>query len=288
MAKRKTIDAAGFKLPTPKREPLSPDAIEAFASRGGTVVSLQAHGTASLQAHETAPRGQSSEGQSAADEPRHPSIPASSQAFKAEGLQAHDATALQAVESAASQHRSPSTPQYHELAGPQSHDVATLQSYEPADSQLSELASSQNRAIAGLQARDAAESPALGSSPPREFATLQSRELDSSTPRELATLQSREAASPPHHELGEGRAAPTASTPVRPPSPVENGALDLSLTRPRSGTGDFPYVRRDGVATRSTSVHLELDLHHRLRLRALEENRSMSSVIADAVRNYLA
>jgi hypothetical protein len=57
--------------------------------------------------------------------------------------------------------------------------------------------------------------------------------------------------------------------------------------RPRSGTGDQPYMRRDGSATRSTTIHLEVELHHKLRLRALDENRSMSEVVADAVKAYL-
>ena len=67
----------------------------------------------------------------------------------------------------------------------------------------------------------------------------------------------------------------------------DNAPLDVSRVRPRSGTAATPYVRSDGTETRSTSVHLEVTLHRRLRLRALEENRSMSDIIAAALVDYL-
>lgn len=56
----------------------------------------------------------------------------------------------------------------------------------------------------------------------------------------------------------------------------------------RSGTQATPYVRSDGEATRSTTVHFPVDLHQKLRVEAAKSGVHMSSIVAEAVREWFA
>lgn len=62
--------------------------------------------------------------------------------------------------------------------------------------------------------------------------------------------------------------------------PLERAAPSAS----RSGTHAAPHVRADGQATRSTTVHLPVDLHQELRLEAAHRGEHMSAIVAEAVR----
>jgi hypothetical protein len=56
----------------------------------------------------------------------------------------------------------------------------------------------------------------------------------------------------------------------------------------RSGTQAEPYRRaRDGQVTRSTTVHLPVDLLQQLRMQAATREVHMSAIVADAVRDWL-
>jgi hypothetical protein len=56
----------------------------------------------------------------------------------------------------------------------------------------------------------------------------------------------------------------------------------------RSGTQAEPYVRaRDGQATRSTTIHLPVGLHQRLRMEAAEREVHMSAIVTEAVSAWL-
>lgn len=84
-----------------------------------------------------------------------------------------------------------------------------------------------------------------------------------------------------------------APSPARPPKARAlkkarpSGATAATVGRTRSGTGDQPYVRADGVETRSTTVHFPVELHQRVRVQSISENRSMSDLVTDAVLRYL-
>lgn len=54
----------------------------------------------------------------------------------------------------------------------------------------------------------------------------------------------------------------------------------------RSGTQAEPYVRADGQATRSTTVHFPVDLHQKLRVEAAKRGVHMSAIVAEAVRQW--
>jgi hypothetical protein len=55
----------------------------------------------------------------------------------------------------------------------------------------------------------------------------------------------------------------------------------------RSGTASAPHIRKDGQATRSTTVHLPVDLHGELRVVAAERGLHMSAVVEEAARMWL-
>jgi len=105
-----------------------------------------------------------------------------------------------------------------------------------------------------------------------------------------APKRARKSAKPQNRKPAKSQNRKPAKSQNRKPAKSrtpDNAPLDVSRVRPRSGTAATPYVRSDGTETRSTSVHLEVTLHRRLRLRALEENRSMSDIIAAALVDYL-
>jgi predicted transcriptional regulator len=55
----------------------------------------------------------------------------------------------------------------------------------------------------------------------------------------------------------------------------------------RSATKADPYVRKDGTATRGTTVYLPIDLADRLRRFAFGRDRKQSDVVAAALEQYL-
>jgi hypothetical protein len=63
---------------------------------------------------------------------------------------------------------------------------------------------------------------------------------------------------------------------------------EVSANAARSGTQAAPYVRSDGEATRSTTVHFPVDLHQKLRVEAAKSGVHMSSIVAEAVREWFA
>lgn len=146
----------------------------------------------------------------------------------------------------------------------------------PTKKPRADLPPEEVEAFAGTkpQARKTASSP-----------TTKAQESASSQDLEPTASQSGEPASSqaPKPEASQDRKASSSRKKRRGASPQAP-----KLVRPRSGTGDQPYKRADGTATRSTTVHLEVSLHRDLRIRALEENRSMSDVVSSAVEAYLA
>lgn len=55
----------------------------------------------------------------------------------------------------------------------------------------------------------------------------------------------------------------------------------------RVGSLDKPYRKKDGVSTSSTTIHLPVDMHKRLRTAAVDRNVHMSKIVADAVAAWL-
>lgn len=76
-------------------------------------------------------------------------------------------------------------------------------------------------------------------------------------------------------------------------APKRKKATEAAGPRPepsaaRSGTQAAPYVRSDGEATRSTTVHFPVDLHQKLRVEAAKRGVHMSAIVAEAVREWFA
>ncbi len=53
------------------------------------------------------------------------------------------------------------------------------------------------------------------------------------------------------------------------------------------GSWSNPRIRRDGVATRATSVHLPIDLAEELEAMRFKTNRRLSDLIAEGMRQWL-
>lgn len=93
-------------------------------------------------------------------------------------------------------------------------------------------------------------------------------------------MQSHGAASSPCCKLV--RVSKPKSSKASPAHP--EGASSVA----RSGTQAEPYVRADGQATRSTTVHFPVELHQKLRVEAAKRGVHMSSIVAEAVREWFA
>lgn len=80
---------------------------------------------------------------------------------------------------------------------------------------------------------------------------------------------------------------------ARQASPAGARASELAssqageLPARRSATKADPYVRKDGTATRGTTVYLPIDLADRLRQFAFARDRKQSDVVAAALEQYL-
>lgn len=55
----------------------------------------------------------------------------------------------------------------------------------------------------------------------------------------------------------------------------------------RVGSLDKPYRKKDGVSTSSTTIHLPVDIHKRLRTAAVDRNVHMSKIVTEAVVAWL-
>lgn len=81
-------------------------------------------------------------------------------------------------------------------------------------------------------------------------------------------------------QKAEGIASKTPGKKAKAKMPAVEGA--------GGGTVSAPRVRRkDGVATRSTTVTLPVDLAEKLRDRAFRDRRKQSAVVAEALAHYL-
>ena len=62
-----------------------------------------------------------------------------------------------------------------------------------------------------------------------------------------------------------------------------------AVTRKRGAwTKDEPYTRKDGTATRGTTIYLPVELAERLRRFAFEQDRKQNAIITEAIEAYLA
>ncbi len=104
---------------------------------------------------------------------------------------------------------------------------------------------------------------------------------------EAVALETRWAA---RDALPAGVALPPVA-PTKPASSPREAPAEPSgraVTRKRGAWSKAePYVRKDGTATRSTTVYLATDLADRLRRFAFEAERRQSEVIAEALAEYL-
>lgn len=55
----------------------------------------------------------------------------------------------------------------------------------------------------------------------------------------------------------------------------------------RRGTASTPHTRKDGVQTRTMSVAMPTELHKRLKVRSVEDDVTMSALVALAVEQLL-
>lgn len=116
-----------------------------------------------------------------------------------------------------------------------------------------------------------------------EFESRQERRTETKPPeleepRPTEELQTRGVASSQRH----------AVAPVQVPTPGEPTAESLPVRRSRgSWTRAKPYVRADGVATRSTTIYLPVGLAEALRRYAFESDRRQSDVVEEALTALL-
>jgi hypothetical protein len=120
--------------------------------------------------------------------------------------------------------------------------------------------------LAELEDRAEARGNAVAGAALDEPASSQAHEPASSQAHEPASLQTHEAAEP------------------QPRKPATSRARASSVSR--SGTQAAPYVRTDGQQTRSTTLHLELDLHQELRMEAARRGVHMSAIVNDVLRQW--
>lgn len=86
--------------------------------------------------------------------------------------------------------------------------------------------------------------------------------------------------------------APTV-IPSSPPAPTRKPREPTQAREPaslqaRQGTMSTPHVRKDGLETRSTTIHFPVELHQQLRMRAAADGRRISEMVAEAVQEWLA
>lgn len=115
-----------------------------------------------------------------------------------------------------------------------------------------------------------------------EFERRQERRLDAT--REEPTPRAVDAAL---HDAEAGRSQRVASATAQPRSRADVPASNGVRRSRGSWTRAQPYVRADGVATRSTTVYLPVALGEALRRFAFEADRRQSEVIEEALSMYL-
>jgi hypothetical protein len=97
----------------------------------------------------------------------------------------------------------------------------------------------------------------------------------SRTPRAQAPRAARRSA--------RDKAAKAGATDASKPAQGKRGAQE---SVGRFGTQAKPYIRADGQATRSTSIHLPVELYRRLRIAAATRGVHMSAIIAEALGDW--
>lgn len=86
----------------------------------------------------------------------------------------------------------------------------------------------------------------------------------------------------------ESSQARTTAPRQAPPAEPSPGAEDRAVVRKRGAwTKDLPYQRKDGTATRSTTVYLPVELAERLRRYAFERDTKQNAIVTDAIEAYL-
>jgi hypothetical protein len=107
--------------------------------------------------------------------------------------------------------------------------------------------------------------------------------LDSTTDSEVVAKLPTAIHSAPSEAEPQLEAVPT--TPEIAPPPVPTLATGRSRGR---GTKEEPRVRaKDGERLRQTSIHLPVDLHKRVRKYAFDQEVTLSTVMVDAIQEWL-
>ena len=81
-----------------------------------------------------------------------------------------------------------------------------------------------------------------------------------------------------------------ARTTAKRQAPVEapHGAGERAVTRKRGAwTKETPYTRKDGTATRGTTVYMPVELAERLRRYAFTEDTKQNAIMVAAIAAYL-
>lgn len=83
-------------------------------------------------------------------------------------------------------------------------------------------------------------------------------------------------------------APPTSPVPTISRSPIASlQARELASSQARQGTVAKPHVRRDGQATRGTTVHFPVEVHQQVRMTAAAMDRRISDIVSEAVVDWL-
>lgn len=80
-----------------------------------------------------------------------------------------------------------------------------------------------------------------------------------------------------------------ADPPVEAPLPYRTAVRPRPPPAPVSGPGSWanPRVRKDGIATRTTTVHLPLDVAARLDEVRIRTHRRLADILTEAAREWL-
>ena len=84
-------------------------------------------------------------------------------------------------------------------------------------------------------------------------------------------------------ERADARQAAPAGASLQARKPARNGAS----SRDRAFSKDKPYVRRDGTATRGTTVYLPVEMAEQLRGAAFKTGRRQNEIVVEAISSWL-
>ena len=92
---------------------------------------------------------------------------------------------------------------------------------------------------------------------------------------------------PAKSDVASSQARPTASPQAEAPTPPST-TDDRAVIRKRGAwTKDRPYQRKDGTATRGTTVYLPVELAERLRRFAFERDTKQNAIMTEAIAAFL-